>query len=148
MTLHYVTGSIFESKAVNLVNPVNCVGVMGAGLALEFKKRFPSIVGLYQYDCENQLLHPGGLRFYAASTKNIVCAATKDHWRDPSTLEWVESCLVALVRCAPIWGDIALPQLGCGKGGLAWEDVRSLMEKHLSFSTSHFYVHTVDRKRS
>lgn len=143
MTLHYVTGSIFDSPAVNLVNPVNCVGVMGAGLALEFKKRFPGMFRRYQHQCAVGMLRPGNIHFHFDDMhRHILCATTKDHWKDPSKLEWVESCIETLARVGPIWGDIALPQLGCGKGGLSWTDVQPLVEHYLAPSSVNFYLYT------
>ena len=145
MTVHYLTTSIFESPAVNLVNPVNCVGVMGAGLALEFKERFPDMFEKYKSDCDAGLLSPGCLRPYWSMPKNIICATTKDHWRNPSQLDWVDACLACMAQIAPIWGNMGLPQLGCGRGGLDWRDVRPLVINRLATLPEHFYVHVVNR---
>ena len=143
MTVHYLTTSIFDSPAVNLVNPVNCVGVMGAGLAREFKNRFPQMFEAYKADCDAGLLTTGVVRPYWGMEKNIICVATKDDWREPSRLGWVDLCLVGLANMAPIWGSIALPQLGCGHGGLRWPDVRPLVEDRLATLPQQFYVHLV-----
>jgi len=122
-------GSIFDSTADVLVCPVNCVGVMGKGLALEFKKRFPQECVTYFRVCisnqltQGQVLPEGRVRF----------AATKNHWRDPSQIHWVEDCLWDIAH--ELYHDpkksIAIPQLGCGCGGLEWADVWPLYEKHL-----------------
>jgi len=120
-------GSIFDSRAAVLVCPVNCVGVMGKGLALEFNRRFPVECKHYKWICESDALQPG----VVYSCGNIVFAATKLHWRDPSKLKWVESCLWRMDAYTYPRKSIAIPQLGCGCGGLDWADVWPLYEKHL-----------------
>ena len=122
-------GSIFDSQAQVLVCPVNCVGVMGKGLALEFKKRFPLACRGYFTACEVHLLKPG----HVLPQNNIVFAATKDHWIKPSEIAWVEKILARLAEAASdrVFDSIAIPQLGCGCGGLLWADVWPLYEKHL-----------------
>lgn len=119
-------GSIFDSRADVLVCPVNCVGVMGKGLALEFRKLIPSCYSPYRYACQHKLLVPGQIY----QTSNIILAATKNHWRHPSRIEWVESCL-ELIAAYSNTKSLATPQLGCGCGGLDWADVWPLYEKHL-----------------
>lgn len=119
-------GSIFDSTADVLVCPVNCVGVMGKGLAKEFKRRFPIESGEYMTYCDTQSLNPGGVFFRSP----IWFAATKQHWKRPSKIEWVESCLTWMAFYHPET-SIAIPQLGCGCGGLDWADVWPLYEKHL-----------------
>lgn len=120
-------GSIFDSRAKVLVCPVNCVGVMGKGLALEFKKRFTESCRWYITACHANCMEPGCV----LAESNIRFAATKKHWRNPSRLEWVEECLIALTDDVKAGRSIALPQLGCGCGGLDWADVWPLYEKHL-----------------
>lgn len=120
-------GSIFDSKADVLVCPVNCVGVMGKGLALEFKKRYREECLYYAYACKNRILIPG----IVLTVNRIAFATTKDHWRNPSNIDDVDSCLVALLDTADDGKSIAIPQLGCGCGGLDWADVWPLYDKHL-----------------
>lgn len=120
-------GSIFDSTADVLVCPVNCVGVMGKGLALEFKKRFPKESRWYATACGAGCMDPGTV----LAESNIRFAATKNHWRDPSRIEWVEKCLIAMTDDTSADRSIALPQLGCGCGGLDWAEVWPLYEKHL-----------------
>lgn len=136
MPITYKHGSIFDSEADVLVCPVNCVGVMGKGLALEFKRRFPRESAQFLSDYRRGWgISPGNIAWYC---KRIGMAATKDHWRDPSKTEWVEDCLKAIVhyqslrkrRRQPL-NSIAIPQLGCGCGGLDWKDVEPLYHKHL-----------------
>lgn len=138
--IRYVTGNILDDDAEALVNPVNCVGVMGAGLAQQFKHRFPVYDLDYRDLCESQLLVPGRVRLhrYPASGDPgclwIVSFPTKRHWRDPSELVWIDDGLYDLIRLVDNSGirSIALPMLGCGLGGLPWPDVLSLIKWHFS----------------
>lgn len=131
------TGSIFDSTAEALVNPVNCVGVMGAGLALEFKGRFPAAFKAYKFACDRGNLGPGGIIVHRTNAYPFVIhLATKDHWRDPSRLAWIETGLQGLARAlSGVYRErihsVAVPALGVGLGGLAWADVRSLIEERL-----------------
>jgi O-acetyl-ADP-ribose deacetylase (regulator of RNase III) len=151
MTIKWIPNmSIFDHpSSVALVNPVNCKGVMGAGLAKEFKRRWPAMFEHYKSVCVCSLgFRPGQLLIYYPGDKvrgpNIICFPTKDHWREPSKLEYIKVGLEALAedlsRTATI-DTIALPKLGCGLGGLAWEDVRSLMIEYLEPLEATCYVH-------
>lgn len=121
-------GSIFDSTADVFVCPVNCVGVMGKGLALEFKRRFPKEAEYYAYACKHGILIAGG----EYTVGRIMYVATKEHWKDPSQIKWVNSCLINIRDEAKTYKkSIAIPQLGCGCGGLDWSDVWPLYEKHL-----------------
>lgn len=122
----------YDFTADYLVCPVNCAGAMGAGLALEFRRRWPRMYYAYRRVCEARLLAPGGLWVWQSSdTPTILCAATKDHWRGRSDVRWVKSCIDEIyhyvVELPP--GRLSVPTLGCGLGGLAYEDVRPLLEK-------------------
>jgi O-acetyl-ADP-ribose deacetylase (regulator of RNase III) len=118
-------GSIFDSRAQVLVCPVNCVGVMGKGLALEFKKRRAHACKDYFWACEKEHMIAGDV----LDCGNVWFAFTKADWRNASKIEWIEKCLIAIAYMPPL--SIALPQLGCGCGGLDWADVWPLYEKHL-----------------
>ncbi len=149
MTIVYKTGSIFDSTARYLVNPVNCVGVSGAGLAKQFKEKFPKPTRYYEQLCkfEKMLASPGGCVVYDKYFENpgIIYAFTKQHYKDKSTLEIVESCLkriaVRTSNCAYDMATVAIPKLGCGCGGLKWEDVKPLYEKHLANTKIVFEVY-------
>lgn len=127
-------GNIFESKATTLVNTINCVGVMGKGIALEFKKRFPNMYDEYVAMCEAGLIRPGKpyvyQDFYGTSILNFP---TKDHWRSPSKLSYIISGLDWFEEHYHEYGitSIAFPPLGCGNGGLTWEIVGPIMYDHL-----------------
>ena len=139
MSIKYVEGDIFDSKAEALVNPVNCVGVMGQGLALQFKRRFPKNFHAYRQMCNRQELVPGGVFLFETqgeSPRYIINLATKDHWKEPSYLPYIRTGLFRLLVLSNLWGihSIAIPPLGCGLGGLDWEYVKLLIENTFSDS--------------
>ncbi len=123
------TGSLFESEAEALVNPVNTEGVMGAGLAREFRNRYPDMYREYQRICARGMLDVGTMHFWLTGSKEpqfIVNFPTKRSWRQPSQLEWIERGLDELKRHLLLRSitSVAIPALGCGHGGLAWAPVR------------------------
>lgn len=131
-------GDVFASGAEALVNPVNCVGVAGKGLALEFRRRFPGNFLAYVRSCRDGWLQPGRVLTSPAAPGSrppyVFNFPTKIHWRDGSALSIIESGIPALVAETARFraGSIAIPALGCGEGGLRWEDVRPLLEAAFS----------------
>lgn len=128
-----IEGDIFESNAQTLVNTVNCYGVMGKGIALEFKKRYPDMFKIYAKQCKDKLLRPGILYIYKKSTPWILNFPTKDHWKNPSELKFIE---LGLKKFAVEYNkkdiySIAFPLLGTMNGGLNWADVKKLMYDYL-----------------
>jgi O-acetyl-ADP-ribose deacetylase (regulator of RNase III) len=146
--LIYRRTSILESSAQTLVNTVNCVGVMGKGLAQAFKEREPSMFDTYKHICDSGLLQPGKLWLWRGANNWVLNFPTKKHWRHPSKLEWIESGLEKFVASyeAQAIREVSFPLLGCGNGGLDWLEVRPIMEKHLSPLPIKIYIHdyTVD----
>jgi O-acetyl-ADP-ribose deacetylase (regulator of RNase III)/uncharacterized protein YwgA len=127
-------GDLFESRAQTLVNTVNCVGVMGKGVALEFKKRFPAMFEDYTARCERKQVRVGVPYLYRdASGRNIVNFPTKDHWRSPARLSDIERGLDYVAQHTAEWGisSVAMPPLGCGNGGLEWSEVGPLIFRKL-----------------
>jgi O-acetyl-ADP-ribose deacetylase (regulator of RNase III)/uncharacterized protein YwgA len=127
-------GDLFVSRAQTLVNTVNCVGVMGKGVAQKFKANFPAMFEDYATRCarkEVQLGQP--YPFYDSSGVIIVNFPTKDHWRSPSRLSDIERGLDFFVANFVQWGieSVALPPLGCGNGGLEWSEVGPLIFRKL-----------------
>lgn len=131
------TGDILQANVEALVNPVNCLGVMGRGLALQFKLAFPENFAVYAAACRSGDVRPGHmLVFETGSTtkpKYIINFPTKRHWRDLSRLEDIEAGLAALRdeierRCIR---SIAVPALGTGLGGLPWDEVHNRIEAAL-----------------
>jgi O-acetyl-ADP-ribose deacetylase (regulator of RNase III) len=142
--LTYVDGSLFQSPARVLVNTVNVVGVMGKGIAKDFKYFFPEMFREYQLRCENKTIDIGKLYLYRGQHKWVLNFPTKKHWRQPSKPEYVEAGLKAFVVGYARNGitSIAFPRLGCGNGELDWEEqVRPLMEKHLGRLPIDVFVH-------
>ena len=126
--------SMFRSKVQTLVNPVNCVGVMGAGLALRMKQEFPDMFDSYKKVCTQKLLEPGKLHLYKDQGRWILNFPTKKHYRDPSTMEYIELGLDKFVETYKEKGitSIAFPKIGSGLGGLDWLKVKELMISKLS----------------
>jgi len=133
-TITEIRGNIFESSCQTLVNTVNCVGVMGKGIALEFKNRYPQMFVAYARLCEDGQLRPGLLYLWTKSTPWILNFPTKNHWKYPSKLEYIESGLKKFVETYAQKGisSIAFPELGTSSGGLDWIDVKDLMYRYLS----------------
>ena len=127
--------SIFDSKCEVITNPINCVGVMGGGLAAAFKKKFPKMFNDYLKLCSSQELIPGRCVLWDDKTSEhkVLLFPTKDHWRFASRYRYVAGGLRYFVAHYKDWGikSIAFPALGCGLGGLDWEDVKFLMEEEL-----------------
>jgi O-acetyl-ADP-ribose deacetylase (regulator of RNase III) len=134
----YLTGNILEAHVYALVNPVNTVGVMGKGLALQFKKTFPANYRAYEVAAKAGAIEIGKIFVFEMGKfvlpRYILNFPTKRHWREPSRLEYIESGLRDLVRIIRERKirSIAIPPLGAGLGGLAWRDVRPLIERALS----------------
>ncbi|MCR5813516.1 MAG: macro domain-containing protein [Desulfovibrio sp.] len=120
-------GDIFSADAQALVNPVNCEGVMGKGLAFVFKKRFPRNFGAYRKACLRNELQPGRVFVFDEAGKTIINFPTKTTWRNASSLQLIEKSYPALKMALSERGinAVAIPSLGCGLGGLSPEQVFS-----------------------
>ena len=135
----FKTGNLFDSECQTLVNTVNCYGVMGAGIAKQFKAKFPELFGEYKLACQNEIIKYGGDIWCwnyidMFKHKKILCFATKEMWQFPSKIEWIERGLQNFVNNYEILGikSIAWPKLGCNNGKLNWtNDVKPLMIKYL-----------------
>lgn len=137
--IKYLEGNILDSKAEALINTVNTVGIMGKGIALQFKKAFPNNYIAYKQACLNNEIEIGKLFLFRdqninSGEKIIINFPTKKHWRNPSQYDYIESGLVDLVDVIKDnkIKSIAIPPLGSGNGGLEWEKVKVLIEKKLS----------------
>ncbi|MDE5848572.1 MAG: macro domain-containing protein [Muribaculaceae bacterium] len=137
--IHYIIGNIFDSKADALVNTVNTVGVMGKGIALQFKEAFPENYRIYRQICKEKKLNIGELLVTEEANeiygrKTIINFPTKRHWRYPSEYSFISQGLVALRK--EIWErkikSIAIPALGSHNGGLEWQRVKAMMEESLA----------------
>ena len=125
-------GDILEAEAEALVNTVNCVGVMGRGIALQFRKAFPENYRAYKKVCDRGELRPGMMFIHEHlhDPRYIINFPTKRHWRGKSRMEDIDAGLVALVQEVRERGiqSIAIPPLGSGLGGLDWKQVRRRIE--------------------
>ena len=136
--IEYKTGDILDDDAEALVNTVNCVGIMGRGIALQFKNAFPENFRAYEQACKRHEVGPGRMFVFKndslTNPRIIINFPTKRHWRGKSRMEDIETGLQALVaelRARKIH-SIAIPPLGSGLGGLDWADVRQRIEEALS----------------
>ncbi len=133
--MEYKTGDILAEEADALVNTVNCVGFMGRGIALLFKKAWPENFKAYAAACRKQEVQPGRMFVYETGhltpPRYIINFPTKRHWRGKSRIEDIEAGLTALVTEIRARGirSIAVPPLGAGLGGLDWADVRVRIER-------------------
>ena len=122
-------GNLLEADVEALVNTVNCVGVMGKGIALQFKQAFPENYRAYARACRDGEVEPGRMFVFhtglMTNPRMIINFPTKRHWRGRSCMEDIESGLAALVEvlCTSGVRSIGIPPLGCGNGGLAWSEV-------------------------
>ena len=136
--IKYKNGNIFDEDVEAIVNTVNCVGVMGRGLALQYKKTFPDNFKAYLIACKNGEVIPGKMYVYNTgqifNPKYIINFPTKRHWKAKSKIEDISNGLDDLVRVIREYNikSIAIPPLGSGLGGLNWKDVKDLINQRLS----------------
>lgn len=135
----FVTGNLLDElgKSEAIVNTVNIVGVMGKGIALQFKNRFPENFEVYKKACDEKQLTVGKMLVFQIGekeTKYIINFPTKTHWKYPSKMEYVEkglNDLISVIKKKKI-KSIAIPALGCGNGKLNWDEVKPLIESKLA----------------
>lgn len=146
--IKYITGNILESNAQALVNTVNTEGVMGKGIALQFKKAFPNNFTAYEKACNGDRINVGKMFVTKDSNidsgeKTIINFPTKKNWRKPSEYSYIEEGLIDLIQVIDNYKikSIAIPPLGAGNGGLEWERVKKIIEKHLSQIDVDIYVY-------
>jgi len=134
--IEFKKGNIFNSKAQTIVNTVNCVGVMGKGIALVFKLRYPLMFDIYKDHCKNKLIGIGKLWLYKGESDApwVLNFPTKFHWKYPSKLEYLEKGLEKFTSTYKQQNitSVAFPLLGTHNGGLDKKTVVDMMEKHLS----------------
>ena len=146
--IHYKTGNLLDSEAEALVNTVNTVGVMGKGIALQFKNMFPNNFNLYFKACRNKEVKVGQLFITEEETllsgkKIIINFPTKTSWKLPSEYQYIEAGLSELVKVIERRNikSIAIPPLGSGNGGLDWNKVKQILENHLSDIHCDIYIY-------
>ena len=145
----YVVCDLFTSPSRVLVNTVNTVGVMGKGIAKDFKTIYPEMFSRYQELCEKGQFDIGQLWLYRTPHKWVLNFPTKKHWRNPSRPEYIEAGLQKFAATYHVYGitSISFPLLGCGNGELDWEtQVQPLMEQYLGKLPIDIHIHLQDQK--
>lgn len=142
--IQYKKGNLFDDRSEAFVNAVNTIGVMGAGIAAQFKQRYPEMYKQYKLDCQAQKVKLGKMNVFERPSDNprvIVNFPTLEDWGDQSKLSDIEAGLVDLVDVVKQHDiqSIAIPPLGCGVGGLQWNDVKQLIEE--AFENESVQVH-------
>lgn len=139
--ISYRTGNLLDTPGIPVI-PVNCVGVMGKGLAKQAAEKWPWMEAEYKRRCKARLILEGGDVSWVYDGKQMVCLfATKKHWKAPSEIAWIASGLARLRDVATSETVMNLPKLGCGLGGLDWADVKPLMVKYLSGAPGEFNIY-------
>jgi len=135
--IQFMQGDLLQADTQALVNTVNTVGVMGKGIALQFKNRFPKNYHIYKEACKSQELKIGQMLVVKdgdlLNEKYIINFPTKEHWKSPSKIEYIEQGLIGLKEVIRKYSikSIALPPLGCGNGGLDWNIVKRMIVESL-----------------
>ena len=134
MNLEIIKGNLFASKCQTLVNTVNCVGVMGAGIALEFRLRYPEMYTRYVKLCKQKQMEIGKLWLYKSDRFWVLNFPTKNHWKKPSDAKFLELGLQKFVDTYKEKGitSIAFPLLGTQNGGIPTDESLAIMQKYLS----------------
>ena len=138
--INYVQGNIFNSQCDVITVTVNCVGIMGAGLAKQCKERYPITYRHYKHLCDQGEIRPGKPRLVNYE-RPILLFPTKNDWRNNSQIEWVEEGLKRISKNSQHFQSIAIPPLGCGLGGLDWDQVRGLIIKHLGPIKNNVFIY-------
>lgn len=134
MSIVFTKGNLLKSETEAIVNPVNCEGYMGKGLAYQFKLNFPENNKDYISACKDGRLQIGKVHYFLENNKIIVNFPTKDKWRQNSRVDYIEKGLDSLIELIEKINitSISIPPLGCGLGGLIWCEVKELILNKLS----------------
>lgn len=142
MPIEYQTGDLFTTSAQALAHGCNCKGVMGAGIALAFRRRYTGMFNGYRSMCLNGNFQPGDYFAYSAPDGKIILnLATQVYPGACAKVEWIESALTKVLEDLPNLKTIALPQIGAGLGGLDWEDVKDMLERLANKTETLFIVY-------
>ena len=134
LTFIEINGDMFADEPDILVCPTNCLGVMGAGLAKKFRMKFQSASKRYTNRCETSDITPGDLIIFHEEGKTLWFIPTKNDWRNGSEMEWIKKGIIhirkeiAIVSLSKVLIKIHIPALGCGLGGLDWNEVKAIFE--------------------
>lgn len=146
--LTVLKGDLFQSEAQTIVNTINCVGAMGKGIALEYKKKYPEMYAKYVSLCKNKQISIGKLWLYKTETKWILNFPTKDDWRNPSKVEYLVLGLEKFVATYKEKGitSIAFPLLGANNGGLDPKLSLEVMVRYLKDLDIDVYIYDNQNK--
>lgn len=130
MPTTFLAGDLFHHGLPALAHGCNCAGAMGKGIAIEFRARFPTMYAEYKQRCADKRFVPGDVFEWREGDLVIFNLGTQKTWRTPATLAAIETSVRAMVRLAEVanLAQVGLPRIGAGLGGLAWSDVRALLE--------------------
>ena len=148
----YKIGNIFEAGTQALVNTVNTIGVMGKGIALQFKNAYPEVYHAYIKAVKNKEIKIGEVQIVPVKSiggvEYIINFPTKTNWRYPSRIEWIAEGLMDLKQKMKEYDihSIAMPPLGCGNGGLDWDEVKPLIETTFKKTTDNVVVYQPNEK--
>ncbi len=148
--IKYFEGTVFNTDAQAVVNTINCIGVMNAGIALEFGLRYPNLLKEYVDKCKNKEIHIGEIYYYKENDITIINFPTKWHFKYPSQIEWIENGLKNFVATYKKYDfkSVAFPKLGTLNGKLEWTRVKFLMEKYLSNLDVEVYICLDEKKEA
>lgn len=148
MSVTIIKGNIFTTKCQTLVNTVNCVGIMGAGIALEHRLRYPEMYKKYVQLCKDKKIDIGKLWLYTKSEKWVLNFPTKKYWKYPSKEEYLRAGLDKFLNTYQEKGiqSIAFPLLGADKGGIPLEESRRIMEDYLHKAHINIEIYQYDAK--
>ncbi len=143
-------GNIFNTNCEVIVNPVNCMGFMGKGLALEFKLLYPNMMDKYLKFCETKELEIGKISIVKEENKRIILFPTKMNYSLPSKMEYIEKGLIKIKECYKEKNikSIAFPQIGSGLGGLNWSQVEKLIEEILGDTEIYIELYTYTEEKA
>lgn len=129
----FLKGDILEARVDAIVNPVNCEGYMGKGLALQVKQLYPKTFNDYSVVCKEGRLKIGQVHYFRENEKIIINFPTKYKWRTKSKLSYIADGLPVMIDLLKKLNikSIAIPPLGCGLGGLKWDEVKQVLLEHL-----------------
>ncbi len=135
--------NIFNIPSDIMINTVNCVGIMGKGIALEFKNRYPKMFLQYKKDCQNGKVKIGLLNIWKNENEWIINFPTKIHWKNPSEYKYIDLGLNSLKEYLLNESEnlkINMPPLGCGNGGLNWNIVKDMITEKLKNSKQNINI--------
>lgn len=153
MAIKFVDGDILSCDCAAITITVNCVGIMGKGLALNAKEKFPEIYPIYKSSCDNGELILGGVPLWISTNRlingisqSVVCFPTKYHWRNNSDYKSIIKSITHLKRdlISLNTPSIAIPPLGCGNGNLNWSIIHDIIYEHFSDIKTEVFIYGPD----